>query len=147
MQATPLSFASTPTGPGGKVLGIATTKEKPGLEEQTSHVVVQDASTDNLPQEAADEVLMLLSPRGGDILEGGTPVNQVAHAKQVPGDTAEKKAIAATIENGIGTACMSYRPVAGRTMGLPFAIVELTNAGPRRARPSCRCLFLQLLPR
>ena len=125
-----LNFMITPDGLEDQLLGTVVARERPELEEERQHLIIQSADNKKQLKEIEDQILYTLSASEGNILEDETAIKVLDQAKILSDDISKKQAIAETTQAQIAEAREGYRPIAKHSSILFFSITDLPNIDP-----------------
>jgi dynein heavy chain len=124
-----LNFMITTEGLEDQLLGNVVTKERPELEEEKTHLILQSAENKKKLKEIEDQILQILSA-DGNILENETAIEILSSSKILSVELFEKQTIAEETEKKIDETRESYRPIANHSSVLYFCIADMANIDP-----------------
>ncbi|OAE31694.1 hypothetical protein AXG93_3384s1680 [Marchantia polymorpha subsp. ruderalis] len=130
VKVTLLNFAITPEGLEDQLLGEAVKNERPDLEEQKTHLVVQGAENQKQLKNIEDRIIEVLTDQESNILESEKAIEIVSSSKILSTEIAEKQRSAVKTEAKIDEARKGYIPVARHVGALFFTISSLAFIDP-----------------
>ncbi|KAJ7313213.1 hypothetical protein JRQ81_004492 [Phrynocephalus forsythii] len=108
-----------------QLLGIVVRRERPELEEQKDHLVLNIAAGKRKLKDLEDEILRLLNEATGSLLDDVQLVNTLQTSKVIATDVTEQLETSETTEIKIDTAREAYRPCAQRASILFFVLNDM----------------------
>ncbi|XP_069790703.1 dynein axonemal heavy chain 7 isoform X2 [Narcine bancroftii] len=130
VKVTLLNFMITSEGMQDQLLGIVVARERPDLEEEKQHLILQSAENKRLLKEIEDKILEILSTSEGNILEDETAIKVLSSSKVLANEITQKQTIAEETEKKIDATRMGYRPIAIHSSILFFSIGDLGYIEP-----------------
>uniref|UniRef100_A0ABM5EJD6 Dynein axonemal heavy chain 2 isoform X2 n=1 Tax=Pogona vitticeps TaxID=103695 RepID=A0ABM5EJD6_9SAUR len=129
-QTTIVNFAVKEQGLEAQLLGIVVRRERPELEEQKDHLVLNIAAGKRKLKDLEDEILRLLNETTGSLLDDVQLVNTLQTSKVIATDVTEQLETSETTEIKIDTAREAYRPCAQRASLLFFVLNDMGRIDP-----------------
>ncbi|KAF7236750.1 Dynein heavy chain 2, axonemal [Varanus komodoensis] len=129
-QTTIVNFAVKEQGLEAQLLGIVVRRERPELEEQKDHLVLNIAAGKWKLKELEDEILRLLNEATGSLLDDVQLVNTLQTSKVTATEVTEQLETSEMTEIKIDTAREAYRPCAQRASILFFVLNDMGRIDP-----------------
>nr|XP_060635826.1 dynein axonemal heavy chain 2 [Anolis sagrei ordinatus] len=129
-QTTIVNFAVKEQGLEAQLLGIVVRRERPELEEQKDHLVLNIAAGKRKLKELEDEILKLLNEATGSLLDDVQLVNTLQTSKLTATEVTEQLEISEMTEIKIDTAREGYRACAQRASILFFVLNDMGRIDP-----------------